>query len=88
MTEQMDLKTFIFLYIALFINIGFYFNDHLIKIFLALTIITSTAELCMVHTLQIIKMIHLLFTRNVSGVKNDDANKPEEISKTDGEIDE
>ena len=55
--EDINLKDFIFLYVALFINIGFYFNDHILRVMLAITIILSAFELCMLHISQSLKLI-------------------------------
>ena len=55
--DTMNLKDFVFLYVALFINIGFYFNEHILSLLLAISIIISMFELSMLHIAQSLKLL-------------------------------
>lgn len=55
--SDINFKQFISLYIAMMINIGFFFNDHLLKTGMAIVIIIGCIEIIMLHIAQILTLI-------------------------------
>ena len=55
--DNINLKQFTSLYIAMMINIGFFYNDHLLKTGMAIIIIVGSIEIIMLHITQILSLI-------------------------------